>query len=239
LYPNAKTAAVFAFKYDQSFDHHLKTDPRKKRKFNANQKYLFIFLAVVCIITITVALGLGSKRATPGSAPLGSRPMTAGLMQFSLSDMAERADKIFRGTVVDFSPGTVAVGSGELPVVIYRLWVQRAFKGSFEPKGDGQYVELRFVGSLKGDGTAGDNTRFNLLPTPPELLVDHDYLLFTTPPSAIGLSTAVGLGQGSFEIFVVNKQELAKNAFDNAGLYDGAVPYSQLVADVEALVEGE
>ena len=41
----------------------------------------------------------------------------------------------------------------------------------------------------------------------PQLAVGRTYLVFTTQPSEIGLSTTVGLGQGAFRINQVGKQE--------------------------------
>ena len=162
------------------------------------KKYPIIFWVTICVVLIIVSFGATSTlRSSPekvaaNSNSLSSRPMTASLMRFSLSDMAERADKVFRGTVINFTPSTVAVGGGELPMVIYLLQVDQAFKGNFEFKGDVQFVELRIVGNIK-DGNAGGNiTRFNVLPAPPELLVGHDYLLFTTSPSVTDRSPCPG-----------------------------------------------
>lgn len=203
------------------------------------RKYLIISLAVACLFALAVTVGAAAGlRSSPGEAlaVTTSNGANASLQQFSLAEMAERADKIFRGTVVDVSPGTLTAGGGELPIVIYLLRVDEAFKGEFDSKGDVSFVEFRVVGYLKDAAASSDLRQFQVFPDPPQLRVGHDYLLFTTPPSAIGLSTAVGLGQGSFEIFSLNKQEWAKNEFNNAGLYDGAVPYSELTGHIEALV---
>ena len=42
------------------------------------------------------------------------------------------AGRIFRGTVLGVTDGTVQVGGGQLATVVYRLRVDEAFKGSFE-----------------------------------------------------------------------------------------------------------
>ena len=46
----------------------------------------------------------------------------------------------------------------------------------------------------------------------------REYLLFTTRPSQVGLSTTIGLGQGAFLIDDAGKEELTANAFGNMGL---------------------
>ena len=53
----------------------------------------------------------------------------------------------------------------------------------------------------------------------PELAIGQTYLVFTTQPSAIGLSAIVGLGQGAFRIEQVGKDEVAVNEVNNSGLF--------------------
>jgi hypothetical protein len=73
------------------------------------------------------------------------------------------------------------------------------------------------------------------LPELPELGVGEDYVLFTTKPSAVGLSTTVGLGQGAFKLFVSEDgEELAANELNNAGLFNGPVTYTQLASAIRA-----
>ena len=201
-------------------------------------------LLVAVASTLLLALSLGAVMALRPSAQgpaLGaisvrSESGTASLLHFSLAEMTQRADKIFRGTVVDVEPGTVPAGGGELPIVIYRLRVDQAFKGAFDSKGDVQFVEIRMVGDLKGTPSRDGLKKLSAIPQPPHLLMGRDYLLLTTPPSAIGLSTTVGLGQGSFEIFALDKVDWAVNEFNNAGLYDGPVPYEKLASQIQELV---
>ena len=80
----------------------------------------------------------------------------------------------------------------------------------------------------------------------PRLERGREYLLMTTAPSTIGLSTTVGLGQGCFFIRSVGKEEMAVNAFNNSGLFDGMeepegytggpIAYGQLVDQIRALL---
>ena len=205
------------------------------------KKHLVTPLAVACVLLLAAfgvasALRSGPNETVSNAESSRLRSGNASLLHFSLEEMVDRADKVFRGTVVDVSTGTVAVGGGELPIVIYKLRVEEAFKGSFQSKGDVQYVELRMAGNLKEAPEQGDLYKFSVLPDPPNLQMGRDYLLLTTAPSAIGLSTTVGLGQGSFGVYSFDKQEWAKNEFDNAGLYDGAVLYEELTGDIEQLV---
>jgi hypothetical protein len=51
--------------------------------------------------------------------------------------------------------------------------------------------------------------------------MNGEYVLFTTRPSSVGLSTTVGLGQGAFRIVDTGKNEEAVNAFNNVGLRRG------------------
>ncbi|MEJ2582157.1 MAG: hypothetical protein P8127_11080 [Acidobacteriota bacterium] len=160
------------------------------------------------------------------------------LMHLDLAAMTDRADRIFRGTVVDVEQSSIEAGGGELPMVIYRLKVEDSLKGEADVvKGDEAYVEIHMVGSIKDEALQGDLVHFDMFRDVPRLRMGSDYLLFTTPPSAIGLSTTVGLGQGAFSVYSQDKQDWAVNQFDNAGLGiggGGAVAYSDLVAEIKA-----
>ena len=161
---------------------------------------------------------------------------TARVQQFNLNEMTARAGHIFRGTVIDFSPQTVSVGGADLPAVTYQIRVDRAFKGSFVSKGDVSYIEITMLGSVKATAVQHSLQHLAALPTPPQLRVGGDYLLLTTPASDVGLTTTVGLGQGSFELFSMDKQLWAENEYHNAGLADGPILYSDLAAQIEQQV---
>lgn len=174
------------------------------------------------------------------AAPAGA----ATLLHMELGDLCGGADKIFRGTVVSFETGTVSVGGAELPTVIYRLRVAETFKGIFAEKDGVPFVELTLVGSPK-TATPGELARLPVLPEPPQLQTGEEYLLFTTPPSAVGLSTTLGLGQGAFHVFEDGKRgEVALNEFDNLGVFAdqpgmpvrGSVSYSALAAQIHQIL---
>jgi len=152
------------------------------------------------------------------------------VLHMGLSDLAQRADQIFRGTVISVEPGTVQAGGAELPTVTYRLRVDEAFKGGeLAHKG---VAEITMVGTLKQPTQSGPVVHFQRLPQLPNLVRGGEYVVFTTPPSSVGLSTTVGLGQGAFKIYrSADRQEMAVNEINNAGLsstIDGPVTYTTL-----------
>ena len=81
-------------------------------------------------------------------------------------------------------------------------------------------AELRTLGKL-APKTSGALRSAVVLPQMPALEEGRTYLLMTTRPSAIGLSTTVGLGQGAFRITQVGKDEQAVNEANNSGLFRG------------------
>jgi hypothetical protein len=174
-------------------------------------------------------------------AVLAARPLAATtLVQMDLSELTQRADRIFRGTVIDVDPGTVTAGGGEIPTVLYRLKVEEALKGAPDITKDGvSVIELQMVGSIKPADPVDDSKRLSPLYDVPRLEMGHDYVLFVTPASAIGLSTTVGLGQGAFTVSSRNKEDFAVNEFSNLGLglsADGPVPYAELAGKIRGLL---
>lgn len=158
------------------------------------------------------------------------------VLQMSLDDLATRADRVFRGTVLSVEPGTVAVGGGTLPTVIYELAVEEEFKGQY-PAGK-NIVTVTMIGNLKGgDRIVNGQRRLASLPEVPRLRMGGTYVLFTTQPSSGGLSTTVGLGQGSFKIYLSpTNEEMAANELNNAGLFSGPVTYTQLAGAIRATI---
>jgi hypothetical protein len=179
--------------------------------------------------------------ALPGNATM--------LRQMSLRDLATQADKVFRGVVVGIDSTTVRAGGSDLPVMVYRLKVLEEFKGTFDaPKGT-PVIELRMLGIAKSAPQAGRDKKLFALQDLPQLVMGQDYVLFTTRPSAIGLSTTVGLGQGAFTIQSGTKEEMVANRFGNAGLdtgrapaaglpRSGPIPYAQLARAIREVTGG-
>ena len=182
-----------------------------------------------------------------------SLPLSAAtVVQLNLEQMVDRADKIFRGTVLDAREGTVQAGGGELPVVTYRLRVDEEFKGAFEEVKGVRIAEVRMLGKLKPASSSGTARSLPPLTDLPRLEVGRDYLLLTTPESAAGLSTTIGLGQGRFELKGKPGQEIALNDNQNRGLFrgmsgtdsfsggatpqEGPLPYSALASLIRNIV---
>lgn len=150
---------------------------------------------------------------------IGVQAQAATVLQLNLEQMVDRAGRIFRGTVLDIREGTVQAGGAELPTVTYRIRVDEAFKGTYQDVKGMQIAEVTMLGKLKPN-QAGVNRSLPLIDLP-KLQVGQDYLLLTTQPSAIGLSTPVGLGQGTFRVTGKPGQELAVNLNQNLGLLKG------------------
>jgi len=177
-----------------------------------------------------------------GSLLILSAPVHAtSMLKMGLEDLTLRAGKIFRGRVISVEAGAIQAGGGELPAVTYRFEVEELYKGeASQVKGDQAIIEVRMVGSLKNQTAAPNGlVRFSLFRDVPRFEKGSEYVLFTTPESAIGLSTTVGLGQGAFEVFPVDGEEQVVNEFNNAGLdLNGAGPvaYEMLRDRIRALL---
>ena len=129
----------------------------------------------------------------------GAVPQASTVLQLNLGQLVQRADRIYRGTVLSVSDRRVAVGGGQLPVVVYRLRVDESFRGEFTEVKGIRVAEIQTLG--KAPIVRRGSVRSAIaLPRMPELEIGRSYLVMTTRPSAIGLSTTVGLGQGCFRI---------------------------------------
>jgi len=166
------------------------------------------------------------------------------MLQMNLGEITERADRIFRGSVVSVQPGSIEVGGGELPMVTYKFKVTELFKGTpTQVKGDQAVMEIRMVGSLippKADENGIQ--RMSMFRDVPRLQQGAEYLMFTTAESAAGLSVSVGLGQGAFKVAPVDGADgefTAVNEFDNAGLglsATGPVSYTVISDEIRSLL---
>jgi hypothetical protein len=142
------------------------------------------------------------------------------VLQLNLAELVNRADRIYRGKVLSVTEGVIDVAGGRLPVVTYRVAVDDLLRGNVAVVKGLRIAELRMLG--KPRPIRRGNLQFvSSLPDLPELTVGEEYLLFATRPSAIGLSTTVGLGQGFFSIRRENSQVVAVNGANNHGLFRG------------------
>jgi hypothetical protein len=149
--------------------------------------------------------------ASPGGAAL--------LKPMNLEELTRKADRIFSGTVTAVEKGRVAVGGGTLPMVTYRIAVDRALAGVPET-GTSQVIEVRMMGDLE-EVRRDDRLRLPRTPPRPQIEAGQRYLLFVTAPGRAGLSTTVGIGQGCFRLSGDAGEEDAVNQFDNVGLFRG------------------
>lgn len=161
---------------------------------------------------------------------LGSGLHAAMVQKMDLSEVCERADKIFRGTVMSIEQGTVAAGGGRLPTVTYTIQVDEGFQGDFQTKGDRQFTKVTMLGQPKVREVNGARS-FPVMRDLPQLEVGREYLLMTSRPSRIGLSAPIGLGQGCFTISGKGDAAIATDGLGNT--YD----YAALAADIRSAVD--
>jgi len=177
----------------------------------------------------------------------GPSSVATTVLRMNLEDLCRSAGQIFRGTVLEIEEGTLEVGGGVLPTRTFLVRVDERFKGDFATEKEVPIVEIRTIGKtppLRSGGAQWLRT----LPEPPALEVRSTYLLFVTAPSAAGLQTTVGLGQGCFHITGDAEREQAVNELDNVGLVSptrladiapqGPIPYARLAEEVRAIVSG-
>lgn len=158
----------------------------------------------------------------------------ATVRRLDLNGLCERADRIVRGVVVDANPGSVEAGGGRIPTVTYRIKVKEVLHGAYASQ-----IELTVVSAGKEPVTAGQARRLPLFQELPQFEKGREYLLFTTAPSRLGLSTTVGLSQGSFAITAQDKKDYAVNGLNNAGLglpATGPVAYEELAQRIRARI---
>lgn len=172
---------------------------------------------------LTLALGLLALVPAPASIYV---------QKLTLDGLSAKADRIFRGTVTGITYGEVQAGGGRLPTVTYRLQVKEALAGK---PGYG-LISLTMLAERKSPVQHGNARREKLLELP-ELKEGQEYLLFTTRPSQVGLSSFVGLAQGCFAISARGDKEFALNGVNNAGLglaAAGPVEYQELATKIRA-----
>jgi hypothetical protein len=184
-------------------------------------------------------------------APIGVAHLQAANVQhMTLRDLVARADRIVRGTVIAKDETTVTAGGGSLPATRYRIRVAETLKGAAAA---GSVIEVQLLSAPKS-APAGALRRGTILQDLPQFTVGEEYLLVLTRPSAIGLSTTVGLKQGAFELRGRDSSEVAVNGANNIGLLDepaagalsrsatparprsGPIPYAALASEIRALV---
>lgn len=138
------------------------------------------------------------------------------LLQMNLAQLLANSDRVFAGTLISVKEDSVQAGGGTIRALAYTFRVDQAFKGQFETEKGVQIARFKTIGTLK----QLENKR----PPIPGFPLFHSgrrYLLMVGPDGPAGLTSTVGLGQGSFEIDGRPGEEVAKNLFNNAGLFRG------------------
>jgi hypothetical protein len=206
----------------------------------------------------------GKRLMLLGILCLSSALFGTTLVQMNLQRLTGNAGKIFRGRVLAIDSGTVAAGGGQLQTITYKILVEEPFKGEFGGSEKQQVAVITMISNKLMKISNGKYERFSPLINMPRLEMGQTYLLFTTQPSKIGLSTTVGLGQGAFRIAGKPGAETAVNEFNNVGLFrgmqapaktqaapttrtatvssaadSGPVAYSELAAQIRSLVGGK
>ncbi len=175
-------------------------------------------------MSLTGLLLVGNRAQNPAAAVRPADTVRRGMLQtdlkpFDLPELVGSADKIYRGTVISSTPSSVEVGGGRLSVVTYQFKVEESFQGSFSTVKGMQIAEMTMLGKAKAKSVGGAE-QAKLLPDMPDFTIGETYLIFATRPSSAGLSTTVGLGQGSFRVGMIGKDETAINRFGNRGLFE-------------------
>jgi hypothetical protein len=189
----------------------------------------------------TPVLRVTASTAAAIAVLFGATAYASNVRYMNLRDLVAHADRIVRGTVIASDEGTVAAGGGAIPIVTYRIRVEESLKGG---AGAGETIEVRLLGRVKqpARGTTRLGPYFNDLP---QFRVGGDYLFVLTRPSAIGLSTTVGLRQGLFELRGRRGSEQATNGANNVGLLsgtsaasraEGPIAYGELVKQIQSMV---
>ena len=191
---------------------------------------------VLRLCSTLIVIGAIGSLAENVSAELAVR-------QMNLQQMCGAAGRIFRGIVLGVKDGAVTVGGAQLSTVVYRLRVNESFKGSFDMFKGEPIATIQMIRSSK-TAQIGPVRRLSAFDDLPHFEQGHDYLILATAPSAAGLSTTVGLGQGAFKLGGKVGQEIAVNGNNNIGLYSGMsvaavrgpVAYSTLRSQIRNIV---
>lgn len=171
---------------------------------------------------------------------LGLSPANAAMVQkMNLQSLCDSAGAIARVEVAAVEEATVPVPGGELPVRIYTLHVREALKGvSAADRAQGTFTLTMLDAARLPRTKSGTMQHIAVLPDLPVLEPGGEYLLMTTAPSAGGLATTVGLGQGLFHVLPgPHGVEQVRNGLDNIGLLDGMATPKSITSD--ALTYGQ
>ena len=173
---------------------------------------------------------------------VGSQAFATMVQQMNLGEMTDNAANIIRGKITEIETGTVTAGGAELPTITYIVRVADVLKGS-AATGSDNLIRVTMFGSLKTASGGGEIKRSLSMFEGPSLQAGNEYLLFLTSPSSVGLSTTVGVGQGSFRFLgdgtVVNEAKnngLFRDMDKNGMPASGPINYADLADRIQQLV---
>ena len=147
------------------------------------------------------------------------------VLQMNLTQLTDRAEQIFSGTVLSVAADSIAAGGGQIPVLRYKVRVDDQFKGQFREEKGVLFAEFAMIGTM----AQLKSQQESLLPM---LQQGKQYLLMVAPSGPLGITSTVGLSQGTFNLSLdANKEMMAVNGADNVGLFTGMnVNTSQTIA---------
>ncbi len=116
---------------------------------------------------------------------LSSAGLAISVKTMNLVEMTERAEKVFHGKCLSRE---IVDDSTNIPIVEYKFQVKQAIKGVT----DGETLVFRQV-----DGSQVGKPG---IPGVPQYKVGQELVLFLRKPSQRGLTSPVGLGQGTFVV---------------------------------------
>ena len=139
-------------------------------------------------------------------------------LTYNLEQMVAAADRIFVGTLIDATQDYVTAAGGDLPVTVYTFEVDEVLSGSI-----GDTLTIRQIGHQSDPFGQGM----------PRYEVGKTVMLFLHADSQYGLTSPVGLDQGTFQVKMDGPVKVSvSNARRNRGLLRGS-------ARIDALFEAE
>jgi hypothetical protein len=142
-------------------------------------------------------------------ALLASSVYATKLQHRNLEQMTKLSGRIFVGTCTAAVEEEEPLGSVTIPLTRYTFQVEEMIKGELEDVED-----VRQLGKMEGPGSVVGMPMYK---------EGAKYLLFLLPDSQIGLTSPVGLFQGSFQVLEDPQtgQQQAMNSYQNVGLFQG------------------
>lgn len=142
-------------------------------------------------------------------AVCGGDGLASSARVLNLAEMTQAAEHIFSGKVLEVKRTTDE--QTRLPVQIVKIEIREFVKGN---------APNPLVFKQLDDSSLGDYS------------ITDEVILFLYPKSSYGFTSAVGAGQGSFRMKLLNGLKVFANRFNNRGLLTGlSQPQSLLLED--------